>query len=51
MLWAVCVLVVTGAGLPLTAWLATRGLARRPSAPLRPSGRFPEPGRYVWPPV
>ena len=31
MLWALCALVVIGAGLPLTAWLATRGLARRPS--------------------
>jgi hypothetical protein len=36
MLWAVCAVVVIGAGLPLTAWLATRGLARRPSAPLKP---------------
>ena len=30
MLWAVGALVVIGAGLPLTAWLATGGLARRP---------------------
>ncbi len=36
MLWALGALVVIGAGLPLTAWLATRGLARRPSAPLQP---------------
>lgn len=36
MLWAVGALVGIGAGLPLTAWLATRGLARRPSAPLKP---------------
>ena len=36
MLWAVGALVVIGAGLPVTAWLATRGLARRPATPLKP---------------
>jgi hypothetical protein len=35
-LWAVCAVVVIGAGLPLAAWLTTRGLARRPPAPLKP---------------
>ena len=36
MLWALCAIAVICVGLPVTAWLATRGLARRPAAPLKP---------------
>ena len=36
MIWAVGAIAVICVGLPVTAWLATRGLARRPAAPLKP---------------
>jgi hypothetical protein len=34
--WALGVIAIIVAGLPVTAWVTTRGLARRPSAPLKP---------------
>lgn len=36
MIWALGVIAIIVAGLPVTAWVTTRGLARRPSAPLKP---------------
>lgn len=36
MVWALCAIAVIVAGLPVTAWVTTRGLARRPAAPLKP---------------
>ncbi len=36
MVWALSALLVIVVGLPVIAWAATRGLARRPPAPLRP---------------
>jgi hypothetical protein len=36
MVWAICVIAVIGVGLPVTTWLMTRGLARRPPTPLKP---------------
>jgi hypothetical protein len=35
-LWAVFALVVIALGFPVTAWVVTRGLARRPLGPLAP---------------
>lgn len=36
MVWALSALLVIVVGLPLIVWAATRGLARRPPAPLKP---------------
>ena len=36
MIWGLAALAVIIAGLPAIAWTATRGMARRPAAPLKP---------------